>query len=223
VVSGAIGEIVEVHYYNGNRGAHRGRSPAELRQLGATPAADRAWWFDAQRGGGALHDYLGYGATFGTWFRGGLEPTEVLAMQHTPDGYPVDLQVAVLARYTSGLSTLQARWGTFTDPWETQPQPGCGFVIVGDEGTIQSLDLQSTVRVQTAQDPKPRELAVDELRPEERGPLAAIASAVRGEAPIPRPLDVGTGLAGQRLVDAAVESIRTGTPVRPDTLGGARP
>ena len=60
------------------------------------------------------------------------------------------MNTALRWRATSGvLSKFETRWGTFTDPWTLQPQPKCGFVIVGSEGTISSYDYEEVIRVQT--------------------------------------------------------------------------
>src|SRR5215212_6660774 len=81
---GAIGELVEVHYYGGNRGplfqtsataAEGGISLAQKRQ---------SWFYDKNAGGGSLLDYLGYGVTFGTWFLGGQKPLEVTCVVDEP-------------------------------------------------------------------------------------------------------------------------------------------
>ena len=55
-----------------------------------------------------------------------------------PEGLEVDEHSITVARYAQGLSKFETRWGTFTDPWVTQPQPKCGFVITGTHGTISS-------------------------------------------------------------------------------------
>src|SRR5204862_374892 len=79
-------------------------------------------------------------------------------------GLEVDEHSITVARYESGLCKFETRWGTFTDPWVLQPQPKCGFVIVGREGTIASYDYEKVIRVQTREHPEAREMAVDELR-----------------------------------------------------------
>ena len=97
-----------------------------------------SWFYKQAEGGGSLLDYLGYGTTLGTWFLGGRSPLEVTATVDEPTGLEVDEHSVVVARYNTGLSKFETRWGTFTDPWTHQPQPKCGFVVVGSEGTISS-------------------------------------------------------------------------------------
>ena len=57
-------------------------------------------------------------------------------MVDEPTGLEVDEHSIVVARYAHGLSKFETRWGTFTDPWIIQPQPKCGFVILGTEGSV---------------------------------------------------------------------------------------
>jgi predicted dehydrogenase len=147
---GAIGDLIEVHFYDGNRGPlyHRADkvvvSEEEVRREKPT-----SWWYKKSAGGGSLLDYLGYGATLGTWFMKGEAPLEVTSVVDQPEGLEVDEHSITICRYRRGLSKLETRWGAFTDPWITQPQPKCGFVIVGTEGTISSYDFEPHVAIQT--------------------------------------------------------------------------
>ncbi|MDA1044309.1 MAG: Gfo/Idh/MocA family oxidoreductase, partial [Verrucomicrobia bacterium] len=147
---GRIGDVLEVHYYDGNRGPTRHLADKiEVYEAEARRQSNESWWYKKASGGGSLLDYLGYGATLGTWFHSGKVPIEVTAMTWSHDGIEVDEHSITLARYDCGLSKFETRWGTFSDPWTHQPQPKCGFVIVGTRGTISSYDYESTIRVQT--------------------------------------------------------------------------
>ena len=143
IADGAIGEVLEVHFYDGNRGPlwhaadKRERTAADVVREKPT-----SWFYQAAHGGGSLLDYLGYGTTLGTWFLDGRKPLEVTATVDQPAGLEVDEHAIVVARYATGLSKFETRWGTFTDPWTHQPQPKCGFVVVGTEGTISSYDYE---------------------------------------------------------------------------------
>ena len=95
-----------------------------------------AWWYRKSAGGGSLRDYLGYGVTLGTWFHGGRKPVDVTTVVDEPRGLEVDEHSITVCRYAVGMSRFETRWGTFTDPWTHQPQPKCGFVLVGSAGTL---------------------------------------------------------------------------------------
>lgn len=211
IADGAIGEVREVHYYDGNRGpqyhghAKIARDPDPAEVAGT-------WWFARAAGGGALLDYLGYGTTIATWFRDGELPDEVTAVSHVPEGFEVDLQSVVVARYAGGLSTFQTKWGTFTDPWVHQPQPFCGFVVVGSHGTITSKDYADAVVVQTGDHPEGRVLPVDVFG-ERDDVFALLDHALRSGEPVDGPCGWPVSLGGQRIVDAAVTSAATRRPV----------
>jgi predicted dehydrogenase len=124
-----IGDVIEVHYYDGNRGplwhvAGKKETTAE------TVAREKAhsWFYKKEHGGGSLLDYLGYGTTLGTWFLNGRVPLEVTSVIDSPRGLEVDEHSVTIARYEFGLSKFESRWGTFTDPWTHQPQPQCGMI-----------------------------------------------------------------------------------------------
>lgn len=202
---GMIGKVLQVHYYDGNRGPLRhGADKIEL-----TPGAkSTSWFYQKSRGGGSLLDYLGYGTTLGAWFLDGAEPLEVTAAVDQPAGLEVDEHSITIARYATGLSKFETRWGTFTDPWILQPQPKCGFVIVGEKGTISSYDYESTVRIQTHDYPEGRAVSAPTPEPTQRGPIAYTLHCLGNGLPIDGPLSPAMCRIGQKLVDAAMMSAR---------------
>jgi len=217
---GRIGALQEVHFYDGNRGplCHA----ADKLELTPTPAMKRkSWFYHRRRGGGSLLDYLGYGTTLGTWYHGGKKPLEVTAMVDRPRGLEVDEQSVTIARYACGLSTFQTRWGTFSDPWVHQPQPRCGFVLKGEEGTISSYDYQPTIRVQTRAKPQGEDIPVDALETPRQNPVQYFVHCLREGLPLEGPLSPKVSRIGQQIVDSAVLSARLGKTVK--LVGEAKP
>lgn len=214
VRAGAIGPVTEVHYYDGNRGPLNHGHDKKVLAAADDPAAKSAtWWYSRASGGGSLLDYLGYGATLATWFRDGELPRSVYAATHVPPGLEVDEQSVVIARYDSGLSVLQTRWGTFSDPWDLQPFPRCGFVIVGRAGTILSEDYAPEVHLQTTAEPKSTAVPIDDLPAAERSGLAFLIDRLETGAPIDGPSGWQLSRNGQQIVDAAVISAASGESV----------
>ncbi len=202
---GVIGDVIEVHYYDGNRGPlWHTADKIELQPTAAQKAA--SWFYDKERGGGSLLDYMGYGTTLGTWFHGGAKPIEVTAMVDQPAGLDVDEHSITVARYERGLSKFETRWGTFTDPWTLQPQPQCGFVIVGTEGTISSYDYQPTIKVQTHAHPEGEVLPVDVLQPPHQNPVQYVIHCIETGEALAGPLSPAVSRVGQQIVDTAVLS-----------------
>jgi len=207
LMEGRIGDLQEVHYYDGNRGPlYHG---ADKTDQSPTAAMKRkSWFYNEAQGGGSLLDYLGYGATLGTWYHQGRKPLEVTAITDMPNGLEVDEHCITVARYASGLSKFETRWGTFTDPWTHQPQPMCGFVLKGSEGTISSYDYASEVRIQTRENPEGKAVAVDPLEPPFQNPIQYFVDCLRRDSPPEGPLSPEICRIGQQIVDSAVLSTK---------------
>lgn len=214
---GAIGAVTEVHFYGGNRGPLRHlHDKIEVDETAEDKTAEdkaASWWYSAAAGGGSLLDYLGYGTTLGTWFRGGELPLAVTATTHVPPGLEVDEQSVVVASYPSGLSCLQTRWGTFTDPWLHRTQPRTGFVVVGTQGTLSSFDGDAHVTLQDATHLDGCRVAADLLPPRLRTGLGALLHHLDTDEPLDGLMSTEIGRTGQLVVDAALRSARTGRRV----------
>lgn len=208
--SGRIGEVTEVHFYDGNRGPlWHGADKVEHEPSEADKAA--SWFYKAAEGGGSLQDYLGYGTTLGTWFNGGQKPIEVTAMWDLANSeLEVDQHSITVARYAAGLSKFETRWGTFSDPWTHQPQPKCGFVVKGTKGTISSYDYDEFVTVQTAECPEGEPVEATELGGARANPIAYLVDCLSNDLPIEGPLSPAVSRIGQQIIDTAFESAKQG-------------
>ncbi|MEM8591305.1 MAG: Gfo/Idh/MocA family oxidoreductase [Pseudomonadota bacterium] len=204
---GLIGELREVHFYDGNRGPlWHGADKEEVTPEEVERQKPDAWWYKKASGGGSLLDYMGYGATLGTWYMDGKAPTEVTCTVDDTPGIEVDQHAVAVLRYDTGLSRMETRWGTFTDPWTHQPQPTCGFTFVGSDGTIASPDYASHLTVQTRARPERHEIPVDPLPAGETNGVDYVLGCIsRGEPPA-GPLDPALCLTAQRIVDTAAAS-----------------
>ena len=208
---GAIGEVLEVHFYDGNRGPlyHRADkvvvSEEEVRR--EKPAS---WWYRKAAGGGCLLDYLGYGATLGTWFLHGEAPHRSdLGRRSARRGSRSTSTRSPSAATAAGLSKFETRWGTFTDPWTQQPQPKCGFVVVGAEGTISSYDYEDHVGVQTrARSGDPRRSRRHPGGARSASPVEYVLHCLEKGLPFEGPLDPALCRTAQRIVDTAALSAR---------------
>lgn len=205
ITEGVIGDLLEVHYYDGNRGPLR--HGADKIETNPGPKA-KSWFYQRKAGGGSLLDYLGYGTTLGTWFHQGAKPAEVMCMVDEPRGLEVDEHSITVARYARGLSKFETRWGTFTDPWTQQPQPKCGFVLKGTRGTISSYDYEPTVRVQTEKRPTGFEVKANPLKPPFANPIQYFIHCLETGAPVEGPLSPKISRIGQQIVDSAVLSAK---------------
>ena len=210
--AGEIGELQEVHFYDGNRGPIWDRSNPQA--TAPTLAQKKANWFYDPNGGGSLIDYLGYGATLATWYFDGKKPREITAVTAGGKGLRVDEQSVSIARYGDWLSTFHTRWGTFSDPWMMQPQPQCGFVLKGSEGTISNYDYEPTIKLQTARHPEGKILPVDKLRRPRQNPIQYFLHCLKTGEEITGPLAVKTSRIGQQIVDTAAASAKLKRPLK---------
>jgi predicted dehydrogenase len=207
VEAGQIGDVINVWHFGGNRGPLWHGADKEVK----TPAQvakekPRSWFYKKAHGGGSLLDYLGYGTTLGTWYQGGRRPIEVTAVVDEPKGLEVDEHSIVVARYAHGLSKFETRWGTFTDPWTIQPQPRCGFIIAGTDGTIASYDYDDYVTLQTRQKPMPHRIAAPALKAPNQNPVQYLIDRLTRSKPLEGPVSIRISRIGQEIVDAAVRS-----------------
>lgn len=204
---GMIGQLNEVHFYDGNRGPlFHLADKVEVSAQEVERQKPLSWWYKRASGGGSLLDYLGYGATLGTWYMNGEAPIEVTCTTDQTPGIEVDQHSITVCRYARGLSRMETRWGTFTDPWMIQPQPKCGFVFVGSEGTIASEDYAPHVTVQTRGRPEPHAIAADPLPEGRRNAIEYVLECITQGRAIDGPLNPELCLTAQRIVDTAARS-----------------
>jgi len=209
VAQGHIGEVTNVWHFGGNRGPLWHGADKEVKTA-AQVAREKpqSWFYKKAHGGGSLLDYLGYGTTLSTWYQGGRRPLEVTATVDEPQGLEVDEHSIVVARYAHGLSKFETRWGTFTDPWTIQPQPKCGFVVAGTEGTVSTYDYDDHVTVQTRKKPEPHRVPAPATRPPHQNPVQYLIHCLEKQVPLEGPVSLEISRIGQEIVDAAVRSAK---------------
>ncbi|MBM3835063.1 MAG: Gfo/Idh/MocA family oxidoreductase [Verrucomicrobia bacterium] len=214
---GHIGDVLNVWHFGGNRGPlWHGADKDEKTHAQVAREKPDSWFYKKAHGGGSLLDYLGYGTTLCTWYQGGRRPIEVTAAVDEPKGLEVDEHSIVVARYAHGLSKYETRWGAFTDPWTIQPQPKCGFVIAGTEGTISTYDYDDYVTVQTRKKPQPHRIAAPAPSAPNQNPAQYLLHCLDRGTPLEGPVSLKISRIGQEIVDAAVRSAKLKRTVRLD-------
>ena len=215
VEAGVVGDVLNVWHFGGNRGPlWHGADKVQKTPDQVAREKPRSWFYKKAHGGGSLLDYLGYGTTLGTWYQGGRRPVEVTATVDEPEGLEVDEHSIVVARYAHGLSRFETRWGTFTDPWTIQPQPRCGFVIAGTEGTISSYDYDEYVTVQTRRKTAAHRISAPAVREPNQNPVQYVIHCLEKGDPLEGPVSLRTSRIGQEIVDAAAQSAKLKRAVR---------
>ncbi|MSU33242.1 MAG: Gfo/Idh/MocA family oxidoreductase [Pedosphaera sp.] len=207
VSKGVIGEVLNVWHTGGNRGPlWHGADKDEKTSAQVDREKPTSWFYKKAHGGGSLLDYLGYGTTLGTWYQGGHRPLEVTATVDSTEGLEVDEHSIVVARYAHGLSKFETRWGLFTDPWIIQPQPRCGFVIHGSEGTVSSFDYDDHVTVQTRKKREPHLISAVATKAPHQNPVQYLLHCLNNGQALEGPVSLKISRIGQEIVDAAVKS-----------------
>ena len=205
IQEGSIGDVVQVHFYDGNRGPlFHAHGKAERHPTVEEKAS--SWWYSRENGGGSLRDYLGYGVTLGTWFRDGVLPRGVTTTTFVPDGLDVDEQAVVVADYDTGLSVFETRWGTHSDPWSIQPSPRCGFVVTGTTGSITSWDYEPHVTVNRGNEVQPVLVPSDVPAPEDSNALANLIAHLQDGRALDEPMSSKTSRLGQLIFEASLRS-----------------
>jgi len=217
VKAGIIGDVLNVWHFGGNRGPlWHGADKVEKTAEQVAKEKPHSWFYQKARGGGSLLDYLGYGTTLATWYLGGRRPVEVTATVDEPKGLEVDEHSIVVARYAHGLSKFETRWGTFTDPWTLQPQPRCGFVIAGTEGTISNYDYDDYVTIQTRKKPVAHRVAAPATQAPNQDPVQYLIDCLEQGKPLEGPVSIQISRIGQEIVDAAMRSAKLKRTVKLD-------
>ncbi len=131
VRQGAIGRVWQLKW----RGGHRGP-----KELGCSPYF-YGWLYDAEEnGGGAMFDYLGYGASLARMFIG--MPTQVTAIagRLVKQYIPVDDNAVVALQYQDANAVIECTW--------SEPVMHCPThdpIICGTEGTMVAGGRQVTI------------------------------------------------------------------------------
>ena len=189
-----VGDVIEMQYYGGNAGA----------------PPDGSWFYDANAGGGSLLDYLGYGATFATWFRGGELPQAVSAETYVPPELEVDVQSVATCTYEDGLSTYQTTWRMISNPWEVKPQPMKGYEIVGTEGSVSTRERGTSIRVQTRDEPEGYEIEPPSLEDRYTNMMYYLIDCLENDRTPEGPVNAAFCREAQRIVETAQQSAHEG-------------
>jgi predicted dehydrogenase len=198
--SGAVGDIFKLKYAGGHAGP---------REIGCSPIFCD-WLYDAERNGvGALVDQGGYSLTVCRWFLG--RPNRVMAMGGRltkVDDADLD-NIAILLRYDRAIAIAEASW-SWVGGW-----PTAGPLVYGTEGSLAAHGLKdpAAVSIVTKDQREPRVLEVPPLPEGQQHAPDYFISSIRNETPIDGLVSATVSRDAQEIMDAAIESIRTGHEV----------
>lgn len=135
--SGIIGNILRVHYRSPST-----RGPYKLGEHSAEELS-KLWWYKADRGGGSISDYAGYGCLLSTWITGktakrvsGFKKNFFLQFSDVED-YSV-----FTIDFGDAIGLIEGSWSTMSNG-----QIPTGPVIFGTEGVIVADRYNPQVKV----------------------------------------------------------------------------
>ena len=195
--AGKIGPIYRIEVYDGHQG------PFEI----GCSKKFTDWLTDpVLNGGGAVMDFGCYGANLATWLLNGQKPVKVYSVlkRNKPDVYPrVDDDATIIVEYPGTTVQINASWC-----W---PYNRKDMFVYGKDGFL----YQSDPKHVSAAAGKPG-IEVPALEAPTDNPFRYLAAAVRREITI-APTDLSAlenNLTVMEILSAAVESARTGSPVK---------
>jgi predicted dehydrogenase len=197
---GAVGDVFKVRYSGGHAGP---------REIGCSEIFCD-WLYDAElNGAGALVDQGGYAATVCRWFLG--RPGRVVAMGgRLTKQADVDVDnVVILLRYPSAIGVAETSWS-----W-VGGLPTAGPVVYGVDGTLVAHGAREAAGVTMVRrgDREPTIVEAPPLPEGERSAPEYFVGCVQRDRPIEGLVSPGVCRDAQEILEAAIESIRTGCEV----------
>jgi glucose-fructose oxidoreductase len=118
----------------------------------------------------------------------------------------VDEHSVTVCRYETGLSKYETRWGTFTDPWTSQPTTEMRVRGRRTEGTISSYDYESVIPFANEIAPETHEVPVDVLPVSAPRPVEYLIHCLETDETRHWPTLADMARIGSEIVDSAVLS-----------------
>jgi len=200
---GVVGTPCKFHYRN-----QESLGPYSYGQSLTDEEKRNEWWYQAEMGGGAMADYIGYGCNLSRWFLG-ERATSAFAWKAnfaSPFAEVEDYATATLA-YPAAVALLEGTWATYASG-----AIPCGPIVFGESGTIVADRLCPEVRVyQKRHHREPTAQYQAEPLPGGRANLAQeVLHHLRTGEPLHAILDLPVNLDAVAAMDACFRSAASG-------------
>jgi predicted dehydrogenase len=181
------------------------------KEIGASKEFN-AWLYDSgKNGAGALMDFACYGANWAMWVKG--RPTRVFAYSlklKTDQHNEVEDDAVVLLEYPDATAVLLPSWDWPYGKGQAEFYgPRGSFLVMGD-----GLLFQPAKKNTTSQNPNGTPVPTSPLPPEKTDGVNYFIDCIRKNKPIGDPASAELNVGVNEIIDAAIESIRTGRAVR---------
>lgn len=200
---GVAGKPFKFHYRN-----KESLGPFSYGQTMTGEEKRQEWWYQAEMGGGAMADYIGYGCNLSRWFFGErAESAFAVKGNYSSPFADVEDYAAATLCYPSSLALLEGSWATYSSG-----AVPCGPIVFGDAGTIVTDRLSPEVRVyQKRHRPEPTAQYQAEPLPQGQANLAQeLLHHLRTGEQLHETLDLPVNLDAVAAMDACFRSAVSG-------------
>jgi predicted dehydrogenase len=180
------------------------------KEIGASKEFN-AWLYDSQKNGaGALMDFGCYGAAWAMWIKG--RPLRVFAYSlklKTAQHNEVEDDAVVVLEYPDATAILLPSWDWPYGKGQAEFYgPQGSFLVMGD-----GLLYQPAKKPTGVANPSGTPVSMRPLPPEKMNEVSYFLECIRNNKPIADPASAELNVGVNEIIDAAIESIRTGKAV----------
>lgn len=195
--SGGIGRVWRVRSIIGH-GGPAPRNPSDLRGQEFWK-----WLNDEKRGGGALIDFVGYGAVWCRWYLGMPKSVFAITTRTRPDVYHTNTNATVILQYDgNGVGMIEGSWDL--------PRSFQDVEVFGDKGSV----YMARNRIEAFVGRDRREVAIGARSEDRRDPVNYFIERIRRNEPLDGMVAPEFNVDAMAIVEAARLSAATGRPVR---------
>lgn len=194
--SGALGPVWRVRTIIGHGG------PAPTDPNNKISKHFWAWLNDERRGGGALLDFVCYGAVWLRWYLG-IPKTVYAVTTHTrPETYKTNTNATVLATFPhNGIGLIEGSWDL--------PRGFQDIEVFGNKGSLYMAHNKIEMFVERER----KEIPVGTLSEDRRDPISYFIDHVRNNKPIDGMVSPEFNVDVMQIVEAARRSVEGGHPI----------
>ena len=199
--AGELGPIQKIIVEFGHNGPKSGGTSKEF----------IAWLYDAKRNGaGALMDFGCYGADWAMWMKG--RPQRVFAYSlklKTAEHNDVEDDAEIILEYPDASAILLPSWNWSYGKGQAEFFGPQGSLLVLGDGLL----YQPAKKRAGIENPSGSPVATPPLPPEKIDGIAYFLDCIRNNKPVEGPVSAELNVGVNDIIDAAIESIRTGRAV----------
>jgi predicted dehydrogenase len=180
------------------------------KEMGSSPEFI-AWLYDARKNGaGALMDFGCYGAAWAMWMKGRPQRVFAYALKlKTAEHNEVEDDAEILLEYPDASAILLPSWDWSYGKGQAEFYgPQGSYLVIGNGLLFQPAKKRTGI-----ENPSGSPVTTPPLPPEKVDGIAYFLDCLRNNKPIEGPVSAELNVGVNEILDAAIESIRTGKAV----------